>query len=101
MYFAGGVHLTDQKLHDRYGPVVRIGPNSLLFSDLAAYQSIYGFQSKVEKGDFYALAGSPDPQKHNIFQCQTDDQHRDRARKVVSVAVGALRYPHAPSTNNC
>ncbi|KAJ3525293.1 hypothetical protein NMY22_g10639 [Coprinellus aureogranulatus] len=30
-----------QKLHDKYGPVVRIGPNKLHFSDPSAYDDIY------------------------------------------------------------
>lgn len=31
-----------QKLHDQYGPVVRIGPNHLSFTDIRAWKDIYG-----------------------------------------------------------
>ncbi|KAI0485459.1 isotrichodermin C-15 hydroxylase [Xylaria cf. heliscus] len=31
-----------QKLHERYGPVVRIGPNHLAFTDTRAWKDIYG-----------------------------------------------------------
>lgn len=31
-----------QKLHDKYGPVVRIGPNHLSFTDPRAWKDIYG-----------------------------------------------------------
>ncbi|KAI1753851.1 isotrichodermin C-15 hydroxylase [Xylaria castorea] len=31
-----------QKLHDQYGPVVRIGPNHLSFTDIKAWKDIYG-----------------------------------------------------------
>ncbi|KAJ8131179.1 hypothetical protein O1611_g2446 [Lasiodiplodia mahajangana] len=31
-----------QKLHDQYGPVVRIGPNHLSFTDTSAWKDIYG-----------------------------------------------------------
>ncbi|UQC75069.1 isotrichodermin C-15 hydroxylase [Colletotrichum lupini] len=33
-----------QLLHDRYGPIVRISPNHLSFTDVTAWKDIYGFQ---------------------------------------------------------
>ncbi|KAG7053643.1 isotrichodermin C-15 hydroxylase [Colletotrichum scovillei] len=33
-----------QHLHDRYGPIVRISPNHLSFTDVTAWKDIYGFQ---------------------------------------------------------
>ncbi|KAI1366094.1 isotrichodermin C-15 hydroxylase [Xylaria arbuscula] len=40
---ATGVQFMEtQKLHDRYGPVVRIGPNHLSFVDTKAWKDIYG-----------------------------------------------------------
>ncbi|WQF82114.1 Putative cytochrome P450 [Colletotrichum destructivum] len=33
-----------QRLHDRYGPVVRISPNHLSFTNVEAWKDIYGFQ---------------------------------------------------------
>ncbi|KAI0910260.1 isotrichodermin C-15 hydroxylase [Ustulina deusta] len=34
-----------QKLHDQYGPVVRIGPNHLSFTDTRAWKDIYGHRT--------------------------------------------------------
>ncbi|KAI1418230.1 putative cytochrome P450 [Hypoxylon sp. FL1857] len=31
-----------QRLHDKYGPIVRIGPNHLSFTDVRAWKDIYG-----------------------------------------------------------
>ncbi|KAI0005259.1 cytochrome P450 [Xylariaceae sp. FL0662B] len=46
-----------QKLHQKYGDVVRIGPNELSFCTVQSYQDIYGYPSKgkqkFEKTDFY------------------------------------------------
>ena len=43
--------------HEKYGPIVRVGPNSLSFSDPAARADIYG--SKVLlKSDFYLTAAA-------------------------------------------
>ncbi|KAI2632022.1 putative cytochrome P450 [Hypoxylon sp. NC1633] len=38
----GSQSLYTQKLHDRYGPVVRIGPGHLSFADRRAWKDIYG-----------------------------------------------------------
>ncbi|TEB28395.1 cytochrome P450 [Coprinellus micaceus] len=40
--FKGGEWINQlRKLHERYGPVVRVGPNKLHFSDPSAYDDIY------------------------------------------------------------
>ncbi|KZL82594.1 isotrichodermin c-15 hydroxylase [Colletotrichum incanum] len=40
-----------QRLHDRYGPVVRIGPNHLSFTNANAWKEIYGVQIGKELED--------------------------------------------------
>ncbi|MCJ1417648.1 hypothetical protein MMC32_003992 [Xylographa parallela] len=94
IHFGGNTHNRDVLLHKCYGPVVRIGPNTLLFSDYAAHDAIYGFNKNIGKGDFYAGAGDPDPQKASILQLENEQAHRDRSRKIVSVA---FTYSHALS----
>ncbi|MCJ1403292.1 hypothetical protein MMC11_006515 [Xylographa trunciseda] len=94
IHFAGNTHNVDVLLHKRYGSIVRIGPNTLLFSDFAAFEAIYGFNKTIEKGDFYAAAGDPDPKKATVLQLGKEQAHRDRSRKIVSVA---LTYSHAIS----
>lgn len=42
-----------KKLHDQYGPVVRIAPNQVSFSDPTALKVIYGHRPVFEKGPFY------------------------------------------------
>ena len=56
-FYAGQHHLVDQKLHKKYGPVVRVGPNRLLFAELSAYQAIYGTQKYLEKGEYHRMTG--------------------------------------------
>ncbi|KAJ5005165.1 Cytochrome P450 monooxygenase 1 [Colletotrichum sp. SAR 10_66] len=48
-----------QKLHDRYGPVVRISPNHLSFTQPDAWKEIYGFQPSSK--------GSTEMNKSKIF----------------------------------
>ena len=38
-----------QKLHERYGDVVRLGPNTLSFSSPAALKQIYGLNKGMTK----------------------------------------------------
>lgn len=54
----GRRYLAVEDAHRRLGPVIRIGPNSLSFSDPRAYKDIYGHGSSIIKDIFYDnLAG--------------------------------------------
>src|SRR5579871_2417222 len=52
-FMAGEHHIVEQKLHEKYGHVIRTGPNSLSFSDLGDFEAIYGFHKSIEKDEFY------------------------------------------------
>lgn len=41
------------KLHQQYGPVVRIGPNEVSFADMSIVKEIYGQQSVYMKAPWY------------------------------------------------
>lgn len=40
--FRGYAHLDATALHERYGPVIRVGPNELVFNTPRAFRDIYG-----------------------------------------------------------
>lgn len=48
-------HLIHQQLHEKYGEVVRIGPNTVIFRDPAAIPTVYPMRAGFPKGDFYAV----------------------------------------------
>ncbi|KAI6299158.1 hypothetical protein MCOR29_011034 [Pyricularia oryzae] len=50
--------VTHRKLHERYGDVVRLGPNALSFSDPKALKAIYGLNKNMVKSDFYIVQQS-------------------------------------------
>ncbi|KAI9684838.1 MAG: hypothetical protein M1820_010871 [Bogoriella megaspora] len=52
--WTGTRHLSIFELHQKYGPIVRYGPNSLSFNSASALQTIYGFRSNVQKANFYS-----------------------------------------------
>lgn len=86
-YLTGKIHIVEQSLHDRYGPVVRTSPNCLTFCSQEAFDSIYGFNHGFEKGDFYAFARNPGKGTSNVFSARGYAEHRDRRRKVVGAAL--------------
>jgi len=86
-YLRGNLHVVEQNLHQKYGPVVRTGPDWLSFSTPEAFESIYGFNHGFGKGDFYAFARDPATGASNIFSARTHAEHRDRRRKVVGAAL--------------
>lgn len=48
-------HDTYLKLHEKYGDLVRIGPNCISINSPDAIASIYGISVKAPKSDFYAV----------------------------------------------
>ena len=49
----GDRHLEFWRCHEKYGSIVRFGPNSLSFNTNTALKDIYGHKANVRKADFY------------------------------------------------
>ncbi|KAK4240445.1 cytochrome P450 [Achaetomium macrosporum] len=68
----GKTAFSTQKLHDRYGPVVRIAPGHLSFTDPGAWRDIYGplpASSRSSNSNW-----PPELPKSRVFSAATDDQ---------------------------
>ena len=89
----GDNHTADQKLHKCYGPIIRVGPNSLLFESLSVFHAIYGstYGSKeyFDKGSFYNMAVDPESKGVNLFSARNQLEHQERRENVESAAVSA------------
>jgi benzoate 4-monooxygenase len=72
--------------HQRYGPIVRIGPNELSFADPGTLKSIYGHGHRNPKSDFYA--GGKFTTHENMFSMRNIAQHAGR-RSVVAPVFSA------------
>ncbi|KAK6079051.1 cytochrome p450 [Seiridium cupressi] len=48
-------HIIHQKLHEKYGEVVRIGPRTVIFRDPTAIPTVYPMRAGFPKGNFYAV----------------------------------------------
>jgi hypothetical protein len=82
--YRGSRHLAYQRAHEQYGPIVRIGPNSLSINTATALKSIYGFRSNVRKADFYT-AFPASKATVNVHSSIDKLQHA-RKRRVMSHA---------------
>lgn len=80
----GDRHLEFWRTHEKYGEIVRFGPNSLSFNSNVALKEIYGFKSNVRKGDFYA-AFPPTKDTFNTHS-SIDKASHARKRRVLSHA---------------
>ncbi|KAJ4251352.1 hypothetical protein NW762_011333 [Fusarium torreyae] len=65
-------------LHQKYGPVVRLGPNEIDISDLQAVQNIYSIKSNYIKTQWYnQLTDLP---VRNVFDTTNVEYHRRHRR---------------------
>ncbi|KAH8815492.1 cytochrome P450 [Xylogone sp. PMI_703] len=68
------------KLHQKYGPVIRCGPNDLDFDSTAAMKSIYKAGRSMPKTDFYKGFTTF---KANLFGTQDESLHALRRRQMA------------------
>ncbi|KAM3544223.1 Isotrichodermin C-15 hydroxylase [Beauveria bassiana] len=87
--YKGDRHLEFWRMHQKYGKVVRFGPNSVSFNSNTALKQIYGFRSNVRKAEFYDAFVHPAANTHNT---RDKDVHA-RKRRVLShaFAEGAMK----------
>ncbi|KAI5920170.1 isotrichodermin C-15 hydroxylase [Camillea tinctor] len=78
----GDRHLEFWRMHQKYGRVVRFGPNSVSFNSNAALKDIYGFRANVRKAPFYDAFVHPAPNTHNA----RDKTLHARKRRVLAQA---------------
>ncbi|TID26360.1 cytochrome P450 [Venturia nashicola] len=80
----GDRHLELWRCHEKYGPYVRMGPNTLSLNTNTALKTIYGFNANVRKADFYSAF----PVNKNTFNVHSsiDKVAHARKRRVLSHA---------------
>ncbi|UPX09407.1 uncharacterized protein EKO05_0000097 [Ascochyta rabiei] len=87
-YFAllrGKSHVEYMQLHDKFGAVLRIGPNRYSFSDPSDVKIIYELGSKFTKTEYYHPLLAPNPDDQNIFAIRDPAFHKMRRRKIANL----------------
>ncbi|KAI1397272.1 cytochrome P450 [Hypoxylon fuscum] len=81
--FKKDLHLEILRCHERYGPVVRLAPNRLVFNSITALQDIYQ-SDRVSKA--YTYGNSVRNNVDNVFTARNKDVHRAK-RKMIAPAL--------------
>ena len=73
------------RLHDKYGPLVRIGPNHVSFSDASLIPKVYSITSKFYKSDFYKMFDIKTGAGHTptVFSVRDEKLHKDLKRPIA------------------
>ncbi|KAK8096268.1 hypothetical protein PG999_014290 [Apiospora kogelbergensis] len=81
----GDMHLVNLRAHQRYGPVVRTGPNNLDLDLPALIKTVYSSDGRWRKTDFYAPASNVMDGRvvYNLFSLQDPVEHARQKRPVA------------------
>ncbi|KAL8776200.1 MAG: hypothetical protein Q9194_003302 [Teloschistes cf. exilis] len=102
-YLSGRQPYDVLRLHDIYGPVVRVAPNELSFSTAQSWKDIYGQRKShatFVKGDFYdggnfanqahSVVSERDPAKHAEMRRYLSSAFSDRSLKEQEYLVSGI-----------
>ncbi|KAH7309690.1 cytochrome P450 [Stachybotrys elegans] len=77
------LHLVTRENHVKFGPIIRMGPNKLVFNSVQALHDIYDSDRVTKSQAYLATRLSP---SFNIFNAIDEDLHRTK-RKVIGQVV--------------
>ncbi|KAI1275593.1 cytochrome P450-like protein [Xylaria sp. FL0933] len=94
--------VTNRKLHDKYGDVVRLGPNTLSFADPKALKTIYGLNKGFIKSDFYIVQQGVSKGRGlaTLFSTTDNNFHAQLRRCVNSAFSMSALVQYEPFVNN-
>ncbi len=84
-YYRGGFLQDYEKLAAKYGPVIRVGPNRVLCSDVDTLYRISGVRSQYKKGEWYAMSKVSKAGEHTLSLLEPE-LRRER-KKYIGPAV--------------
>ncbi|KAM0697897.1 hypothetical protein Q7P36_002751 [Cladosporium allicinum] len=92
-----------RKLHQQYGPIVRVGPNHVAVSDPSAIPIVYGLGSKFTKTDFYktmvpSYNGIP---IDSMFTARDPTIHKSLKTPVASLFAMSNMRNYEPYVDEC
>lgn len=85
--FRGDVQSLQRELHQKYGPAVRMGPNTVSLSSPHLIGTIYGSRSAWEKSDMYRVndAYIGGQRISNVFNEQNEVRHAQRVKPIKNL----------------
>lgn len=91
-FIKGDVHELWKDLAEKYGPLVRFGPDQVLCTDLESILRITSVRSDYRKSDWYDLARMGDDD--NLLSMTDKDRRRERRKKVAPAVSGPRVCSH-------
>jgi cytochrome P450 len=79
--------MTNKRLHDKYGAVIRVSPNELAFNSVQSWEDIYGHRigaANMHKDPIHV--GSVEPMKGVTTLTMADDVNHTRQRRALAYA---------------
>ncbi|KAI7227514.1 hypothetical protein KC330_g8363 [Hortaea werneckii] len=85
--FRADVQNLQRELHQKYGPAVRIGPNTVSLSTPHLIGTMYGSRSAWEKNDMYRVNDAYIGRQRisNVFNEQNEVRHAQRVKPIKSL----------------
>ncbi|KAF2864810.1 pisatin demethylase [Massariosphaeria phaeospora] len=84
--YVGDLEIKNRELHNKFGPLVRIGPNEVSSSDPAAIPLIYRDRNPLAKSDYYSAFSLKGISHQKDLFTDTDEVHHAKYRKIVAPA---------------
>ncbi|KAH7237944.1 cytochrome P450 [Fusarium solani] len=88
------------RLHKKYGPVVRVGPNRYSVSQPKDVKTIYELGGKFTKSDYYKPLLNPNPEEQNIFPIQDNERHKERRRRISPLYTMSSMVSYEPAVDD-
>lgn len=82
--YAGDSHSVQRRLHEQFGPIIRIAPDEVVTTDPEALRKIYRNQGPLSKTDFYTVWGAQDISEQVDNFVQTDERLHSNYRRIVN-----------------
>ncbi|KAI0964944.1 averantin oxidoreductase [Xylaria arbuscula] len=82
-YFGGRTPTDLQKAHEKYGPIVRTGPNELSYIHPIQWREIYGFKAHGQQ-EFSKDTKYHSGMKHNSAIINADKEHHGYLRRLLA-----------------
>ncbi|KAF5541458.1 cytochrome p450 oxidoreductase [Fusarium phyllophilum] len=88
-------------LHEKYGNIVRYGPNRFSFCDPRASKVIYGHGSHFVKSSWYTTFGNPEPHHWGLFPDQNSQRIAQNRRQYQSMYSMSSLVTYEPYVDEC
>lgn len=87
------------KLHEKYGPLVRVGPNHVSFSDGSLIPMVYGINTRFWKSEFYEMFNLDGTT--TTFSERDEMVHRAKRRPVAASYSMSTMKELEPMNDEC